>query len=228
MYSSTQKKRHGNAKRVYPFWKTCKVCSRPFACRNATQARRNTTCSPACAVMAISQTPRTHKPPNMTCPVCGKQMRKPPSHLARAAMPTCSKQCNGILRGREWVKHAHKGRSAWTPENEASARAKMSGPNNPAWRGGVTIFRAHGSYSGVRYVRCPPKFVSMARKDGYVMEHRLFVAQTLGRCLLRSEVVHHLDHDPTNNVLSNLMLFASNRAHKLWEHHGSPAPLWQG
>jgi len=68
----------------------------------------------------------------------------------------------------------------------------------------------------------------MARKDGYVMEHRLFVAQAIGRPLLRTECVHHEDHDPTNNALDNLALFVSNRDHKLYEHHGSPAPIWQG
>jgi ribosomal protein S27AE len=139
----------------------------------------------------------------------------------------CSRQCNGVLRGQEWAKHANKGRAAWTPESDASYRAKMSGPNNPAWRGGVTIFRTHGNYSGVRYVRCPQEYASMARKDGYVMEHRLLVAQALGRCLLRSEVVHHIDHAPTNNLLSNLVLFASNADHKKHEHGQAIRPLWQ-
>jgi hypothetical protein len=104
----------------------------------------------------------------------------------------------------------------------------MSGPNNPAWKGGVTIFKTHGNYKGVRYVRCPAPFSSMARKDGYVMEHRLIVAKILGRPLLRREVVHHDDRDPTNNARSNLMLFACNRDHKLFEAHGSPPPIWRG
>jgi hypothetical protein len=29
-----------------------------------------------------------------------------------------------------------------------------------------------------------------------------------------------------NNRTENLLLFASNREHKLYEHHGSPAPIW--
>lgn len=223
-----QRKRHGNAKRVYPFWKMCKVCSQPFPCLTKEQATRKKTCSPACAAKAVSLSPRKHKPPNAECAVCGKPMRRPPSHLARVSTHACSHKCNGVLRGQEWAKHAHKGRAAWTEQSAVSFRAKMSGENNPSWKGGVTVFRKHGNYSGVRYVRCPEAFVSMARKDGYVMEHRLFVARALARPLLRSEVVHHIDHDPTNNQLSNLMLFASNRAHKLWKHHGSPAPLWRG
>ena len=132
------------------------------------------------------------------------------------------------MRGRELVKHSHKGRTAWTDASRASFQKKMSGPNNPAWKGGVTIFKTHGNYAGVKYVRCPPEFLLMARKDGYVMEHRLIVAKVLGRCLSRTEAVHHINHDPTDNRLENLALFASNRDHKLYEHRGSPAPIWSG
>ena len=68
----------------------------------------------------------------------------------------------------------------------------------------------------------------MARKDGYVMEHRLFVAMAIGRCLMRVEIVHHGNRDPADNRLGNLMLFATNRDHKLFEHRGSPEPIWRG
>ena len=88
------------------------------------------------------------------------------------------------------------------------------GPENPAWKGGVTYFRKHGNYKPIKYVRCPMEFMAMARKDGYVMEHRLIVAKALGRCLKRTEVVHHKNHDPQDNRLENLELFASNGEHK--------------
>lgn len=93
----------------------------------------------------------------------------------------------------------------------------MSGAQNPAWKGGATYKRAHGNYRGVKYVRCPPEFLPMARGDGYVTEHRLVMAKSLGRCLSRTEVVHHRDHNPANNSQANLELFPSNRAHKLAE-----------
>ncbi len=57
----------------------------------------------------------------------------------------------------------------------------------------------------------------MARRDGYVMEHRLVMAQWVGRPLTRVETVHHLDHDPLNNARTNLQLWPTNRDHKLWE-----------
>jgi hypothetical protein len=103
---------------------------------------------------------------------------------------------------------------------------KSSGPNpkkghslenNPAWKGGITLFKKKGNYKNVRYVRCPKEYLGMARKDGYVMEHRLFMAQRIGRILDRMECVHHIDHDPTNNEINNLLLFPCNRSHKIYE-----------
>lgn len=87
---------------------------------------------------------------------------------------------------------------------------------------------AKGNYAGAVYVRCPSAFLPMSRSDGYVMEHRLVVAQALGRCLTRAEAVHHIDHDPRNNSPANLMIFASNKDHKLYEARGIPPPLWRG
>lgn len=90
----------------------------------------------------------------------------------------------------------------------------LKGNRNPAWKGGVTYWRKHGNYKPIKYVRCPPKFLPMARKDGYIMEHRLVMARRLGRMLLRTEVVHHINHDPHDNRPENLELFASNGEHK--------------
>ncbi len=92
----------------------------------------------------------------------------------------------------------------------------------------MTYFRKHGNYKPIKYVRCPLEFMAMARKDGYVMEHRLLVARALDRCLERVETVHHANHDLQDNRLENLMLFASNRDHKLYEARGTPAPTWRG
>jgi len=141
----------------------------------------------------------------------------------------CSRECNGYYRGKDWAKHAHKGRAAWTDESTASYQQKMSGPNNPAWKGGLTYFKRKGKYANqaIKYVRCPQEFLPMARKDGYVMEHRLMVAQAIGRPLLRREVVHHVNHDATDNRLENLLLFASNSDHKRYEHGQAIEPLWQ-
>ncbi|GAG20839.1 unnamed protein product, partial [marine sediment metagenome] len=148
-----------------------------------------------------------------------------------------------------WKKHAHKGRAGWTEKSKKSYRKKMSGPNNPAWKGGVT-YRKRGPLMGsdnpswkggityrnrkgnyaqfsIKYVRCPEEYLAMARKDGYIMEHRLLVARYLERCLPRTEVIHHKNHDPTDNRLENLALFKNNTQHKSFEGNGNPQPLWQ-
>jgi hypothetical protein len=94
----------------------------------------------------------------------------------------------------------------------------MRGPRNPAWKGGATYRKRHGNYVQVKYVRCPPELLAMARTDGYIMEHRLVMAAWCGRVLTRTETVHHCDHDPLNNARTNLELWPDNRSHKLAEH----------
>ncbi len=39
---------------------------------------------------------------------------------------------------------------------------------------------------------------------GWIEEHRYVMEQQLNRRLLPSEIVHHIDHDHNNNVISNL------------------------
>lgn len=94
----------------------------------------------------------------------------------------------------------------------------MLGAGNHAWKGGVTVGRAKGNYKGARYVRAPAWAQPMARKDGYVMEHRLVMAEWCGFLLVREEVVHHIDHNPMRNARENLELWPTNGAHKLAEH----------
>jgi hypothetical protein len=148
------------------------------------------------------------------CAECETPFQVYPRTLRRVKNPTCSYHCNGMRRGREWVKHGHKGRAAWTDKSRASFHEKMSGSLNPAWQGGMTLKRPKGNYKGVKYVRCPVEFLPMARKDGYIMEHRLVMAQWVGRMLSRVEVVHHRNHNPADNQRENLELWPTNADHR--------------
>lgn len=77
---------------------------------------------------------------------------------------------------------------------------------NAFWRGGYTV-----DTDGYILERRPDH--PHADKHGYVRQHRLVMEQTLGRYLTKREVVDHRDTDTSNNVPSNLRLFASNAEH---------------
>jgi hypothetical protein len=150
-----------------------------------------------------------------TCKVMFLHYRKSTGHY-------CSKPCCG--KAKDWLRqHSANGKGKKRPGKG------LAGAKNPAWKGGLTYFKRKGKYAdqSIKYVRCPVPFMDMARKDGYVMEHRLIVAMTLGRSLLRSECVHHINHDATDNRIENLMLFATNADHKRHEHGQPIEPLWR-
>jgi hypothetical protein len=79
------------------------------------------------------------------------------------------------------------------------------GPKHPDWKG--------GRYQVGRYWYVWAPEHPNATKAGYVAEHRLAMSQSLGRPLAPGEVVHHIDGNPENNELSNLMVFAKNSEH---------------
>lgn len=80
------------------------------------------------------------------------------------------------------------------------------GELNPAWRGG-RYFDGHG------YVLIHAPEHPFATQAARVPEHRLVMEQQLGRFLLPTEVVDHIDGNRSNNCPSNLRVFASNAEH---------------
>lgn len=80
------------------------------------------------------------------------------------------------------------------------------GEHNPAWKGG-RYFDDDG------YVLVYAPGHPYATKSGRVREHRLVMEQQLGRYLLPTEVVDHIDGNRQNNDPSNLRVFAQNSEH---------------
>ena len=75
-------------------------------------------------------------------------------------------------------------------------------------------FKKKGNYKGINYIKCCEETRTMARKDGYIMEHRSVMFSMCGFLLTRTEVVHHKDHNPSNNSVYNLELWPDNASHK--------------
>lgn len=77
------------------------------------------------------------------------------------------------------------------------------GPEQSNWSGGRNL-TAQGYWR--QWISETDPMSSMRNHHGYVLEHRLVLARKLGRPLLSTETVHHVDGDQLNNDLINLEL----------------------
>lgn len=106
-------------------------------------------------------------------------------------------------------KHARK-RSLTIARNDAQP------DRHPAWKGGTTIDRQGYVMERVDRAGEFGYLIRTARRDdprGYAPQHRVRMHQKLGRPLLKTEVVHHIDGDVANNDPANLEVFACNADH---------------
>lgn len=194
--------------------RTCEVCGDSFMPRDRSQKNKKT-CSRKCLGVAISKS-RTGKPAHndqrvkIQCGHCGADLFRSPSVAAKNAGAYCDHSCRSKAHAHTLLPHA--GNMKGRKRDDA-----RYGEENPAWKGGVTYRRGKGNYIGPRYVRCPEKWLMMARKDGYIMEHRLVMAEWVGRPLTRTEVVNHKNHNPRDNRRENLELYPTNGDHKRGE-----------
>lgn len=117
----------------------------------------------------------------LNCLVCGDEFEAKPVHIRTGYVKTCSRKCGGIRKSKMQAGKGH-----WN------------------WKGGRTL---HKGYVFVHLMKDSP-FRESYRKDrgNRILEHRLVMAQALGRPLKRDEQVHHRDNNKQNNSLENLEL----------------------
>jgi HNH endonuclease len=113
-----------------------------------------------------------------------------------------------------------------TPEHREHIGAAVRGDKHPNWQGGRKL--STDRYVNVWVVPSHPLFSMAARhKNGsfYIREHRLVMAESIGRPLTRGEVVHHKlaceggSGDTKDNRIENLRLFPSQAEHLA--HHAA-------
>lgn len=90
---------------------------------------------------------------------------------------------------------------------------QQRGDRNVRWNGGSTI-----NEQGYRLIKAPVGH-PLARKSGYILEHRLVMERHIGRTLLESEIVHHLNEDKLDNRVENLAL-TDHSEHATHHHTG--------
>ncbi len=81
------------------------------------------------------------------------------------------------------------------------------GDKHPLWKGGTFS-------DGKGYRKVHAKNHPFADNHGAIFEHRHIMEQSIGRLLNKSEVVHHINDNPSDNRIENLMLFKNQAEHK--------------
>lgn len=96
----------------------------------------------------------------------------------------------------------------------------IDGPYVPSrYMGGYTTSNPAGYI--LQYAPTHPH----AHQSGCMFQHRLVMERKLGRFLKRTERVHHIDEDVSNNDPDNLKLYESQADH-IHEHHLEDAPCY--
>jgi hypothetical protein len=118
--------------------------------------------------------------------------------------PKCGRE--RLVRNYQLKLPTHTGLCRQCSDNINIANYNATKPSRP--------FRKRGIYTekGYRRVGLPRDsfFLPMANARGWVLEHRLVMAQSLGRCLHRWELVHHKNHIRNDNRLENLQLIGED------------------
>lgn len=81
------------------------------------------------------------------------------------------------------------------------------GKNSSAWKGGR---QKHSNGYILIWVDFTSPFAKMRNHHNYIFEHRLVMAEYLGRCLEFWELVHHINGIKIDNRVENLELMNKN------------------
>lgn len=136
------------------------------------------------------------------CETCGTPFIPRPRQLRMGGGRFCSRGCNTVSKAALNTNEAKSRAKAVQAEMHARGDMNMAkGERNANWKGGVN--KSNG-------------YILIKINDKYVPEHRLIMERHLGRSLDSDEVVHHINHEKTDNRIENLQ--AMSRAEHMEEH----------
>lgn len=142
------------------------------------------------------------------CPTCGKarwiRVEEAPRDCQKCAHQTLSYRI--AQRQAQTGKH----HTLETRAKIGEAQRGLVGDKSKTWRGGRR--KVSGGYISI-WTSPDDFFYPMAQGLGYILEHRLVMAQSLGRNLHSWEVVHHKNRIRNDNRIENLELH-SDLGHK--------------
>lgn len=139
------------------------------------------------------------------CDFCRKEVKRYPSQFHKNKNHFCNKSCGIKYRNKHnnpsWTRDVSGEKNPMWGKHPLAWNKGQKGSLSPNWKGGLS-----------------------RRKDGYYRvnvngERILLHRYLMGDKLKKGQIVHHKDHNPSNNDLSNLEILESQSVHASLHGH---------